>query len=294
VIPPNAKGKIDAEVERLLRESGQWGKYPTNFKIISEFSSVQFNETPIESKGFFHALCSFAKDKAKKALEMISHKVPLLEEAFKKIRGIILFEERMIFVDHSSHFQRIKWYKWHELGHAIVPWHEGILKQCREEDMNPWAREAMEAEANYCASQLVFQGNNFNDLIQQIDTDEGFETIDSLHIHCDISLESTAREFARRYDSPNFYFFLIRQSAKTGKILPFDHSLPGGVDISMERFHSVKNDVFNRINESADDRMLFESYQMLINSKEVPIIIDALKTPYTNFALFKVPKMGIQ
>jgi len=290
VIQQNVKSAIDKEVEKILRESNQWGKFPTDFNAITEAISIEFNETPIESKGFFHSLLSLAKDGAKKILEKMAEKVPLLEDAFKKVRGIYLFHERVILVDHSSHFQRIKWYKWHELGHAAIPWHEPILKQCREEDMNPWAREEIEAEANYCASQFVFQGKNFTNLINDLNVDNGFETIDLLHNQCNISLESTAREFARNRENTNFCFILVRQSAKTGQVFPFDHSLPSGIKFNSDRFHFVKNDVFARAGESDKDRIIFDGYHLIINEIEILITVDILKTTYTNYALFKIPK----
>lgn len=290
-----AKKRIEQEARKVLEAAKQWGRFPTDFELVSSHLKVSLNETPIQHSSFLGALFSVVKKKAAEQLDSLAAKFPILENAFRGIKGIFLFEERTIFIDQNSHPQRANWYKWHEMGHATIPWHEEILKRCKEEDMNLWARENLEQEANLCAAQYLFQGENFQHLVDDINTDSGFDAIDNARHACRTSLESCAREFTARYQDKTFYFILVRKFVPDGKTLPliYSESIPIGTQFSMVRLRLVAREVFDLLSRSPSSRLIVESHSLLISGKEVPVIIDCLVTPYRAFALFKIPKIAI-
>jgi uncharacterized protein DUF955 len=79
------------------------------------------------------------------------------------VLGALWFEERLLFVDGTQSRARRRFTEAHELVHAICPWHEAVIRLDTRAELFGGAARGLEAEANYGAGQLIFQGRAFAD-----------------------------------------------------------------------------------------------------------------------------------
>ena len=78
-----------------------------------------------------------------------------------RILGAAWLEERAVFVDERQPLPRRRFTEAHEIIHLLCPWHAATLRvDTADELFGPLAR-GLEAEANYGASQLIFQVGAF-------------------------------------------------------------------------------------------------------------------------------------
>lgn len=79
-------------------------------------------------------------------------------KAWDRVLGAALLTERIVFVDTSEPGPRQLFTEAHETGHLMCEWHEAALMLDGEETLFRAAQDRVEAEANYAASCLIFQG----------------------------------------------------------------------------------------------------------------------------------------
>jgi uncharacterized protein DUF955 len=87
--------------------------------------------------------------------------VPLQGRAREKLLGVAWFEERMLFVDRSQRVGRRRFTEAHELAHLLCPWHEAAFRFDTSAQLFGSLGRGLEAEANFGAAQLIFQGGLF-------------------------------------------------------------------------------------------------------------------------------------
>lgn len=80
--------------------------------------------------------------------------------ALKKILGAFLYPAKTAFVDFSQPHGRARFIQAHELGHRVVPWHEGAYSD-DERRLFRDTEELFEAEAKLAGAHLLFQGGPF-------------------------------------------------------------------------------------------------------------------------------------
>ena len=80
--------------------------------------------------------------------------------ALKKILGAYLYRAETAFVDFSQPEGRARFIQSHELGHRVVPWHEGAYLD-DERRLFRETEELLELEANLASAHLIFQGQPF-------------------------------------------------------------------------------------------------------------------------------------
>ena len=68
---------------------------------------------------------------------------------------------KRILLDKDLPVLKHRWNEAHEIGHSIIPWHEGMMFGDNEQSLTPSCHEQMEAEANYAAGQLLFMAERF-------------------------------------------------------------------------------------------------------------------------------------
>jgi len=68
----------------------------------------------------------------------------------------------VVFIDHEQPTQRQFWTDGHEAGHALCAWHAPILRLDNEDTLFKCMHPGIEAEANYVAGYLIFQGGRFH------------------------------------------------------------------------------------------------------------------------------------
>jgi hypothetical protein len=75
--------------------------------------------------------------------------------------GALWFAEHTIYVEERQAGPRRRFTEAHELVHALCPWHEAVLRLDTEDELFRPVARAIEAEANFGASLLIFQGREF-------------------------------------------------------------------------------------------------------------------------------------
>lgn len=100
----------------------------------------------------------------------------LLFEAIRKAKlsALWLPDRKRILLDESLPKLKHRWNEAHEIGHSIIPWHDGLHLGDNEFSLNPRCHAIIEAEANYAAGQLLFLQDRFvieaNDFPVSLDT----------------------------------------------------------------------------------------------------------------------------
>lgn len=80
--------------------------------------------------------------------------------ALKKLLGAYLYRAETAFVDFSQPEGRARFIQSHELGHRVVPWHEGAYLD-DERRLFRETEDLLELEANLAGAHLIFQGQPF-------------------------------------------------------------------------------------------------------------------------------------
>jgi hypothetical protein len=79
-----------------------------------------------------------------------------------RILGAYWHDERVVFIDRDQPECREFWTDAHEGTHAMCEWHAPILRLDNEDTLFKQLHPGIEAEANYGAGHLVFQGGRFH------------------------------------------------------------------------------------------------------------------------------------
>ncbi|HEX8753778.1 MAG TPA: ImmA/IrrE family metallo-endopeptidase [Solirubrobacterales bacterium] len=82
--------------------------------------------------------------------------------AFSRVLGALLPDQRVVFIDRGQVPVRQTWTNGHEAAHAMCGWHGEILRLDNESTLFRELYPGVEAEANYGAGQLIFQGGRFH------------------------------------------------------------------------------------------------------------------------------------
>ncbi|HWK29195.1 MAG TPA: ImmA/IrrE family metallo-endopeptidase [Solirubrobacter sp.] len=81
----------------------------------------------------------------------------------RRILGALWFEERALFVDTRQSVPRRRFTEAHELVHLLCPWHAAVLRVDTAAELFGELALGIEAEANFGAGELLFQGAAFRD-----------------------------------------------------------------------------------------------------------------------------------
>jgi IrrE N-terminal-like domain len=80
----------------------------------------------------------------------------------KRWLGALWYEERTVFVDTSQPEPRVLFTDCHETTHALCEWHRDVLRLDTEDELFKQLYPGVEAEANYGAGHIMFQGGRFH------------------------------------------------------------------------------------------------------------------------------------
>jgi hypothetical protein len=125
-----ARARIAALCSDVLRRSGAAGVIPTPLDAIH--GAVGIRE------------CLYAPD-----------------HITERVLGGMWFEERILWVNPRQRLGRRRFTEAHELAHVICPWHEAVLRLDTAAELFGSAATGLEAEANFGAAELIFQGGRF-------------------------------------------------------------------------------------------------------------------------------------
>ena len=124
------RARIAALCADALRRSGALGVLPTPLDAVHELAGVELARLPIGG--------------------------PLRE----RLLGAVWFEERALFIRAGQSPARRRFTEAHETAHLLCPWHAAALRVDTAAELSPLAA-GLEAEANYGAGRLIFQGYRF-------------------------------------------------------------------------------------------------------------------------------------
>jgi len=86
-----------------------------------------------------------------------------LKQALGKLRGVLDRREKIIMLDLTQGLVKQKFVKLHEVGHAVLPWQKKIYDVIEDDEvtLDTETRDEFESEANFFASETLFQGDRF-------------------------------------------------------------------------------------------------------------------------------------
>ncbi len=140
-LTPFTRERITRLAEDALRKARAVDEFPTP---IAEVQKVLGVRERIDMR------------KLPKALEAKKPRI------WSRILGAYWHDERVIFIDRNQPEPRQFWTEAHEATHVMCPWHSDVLRLDNEDTLFKRLQIRIEAEANYGAGHLVFQGGRFH------------------------------------------------------------------------------------------------------------------------------------
>jgi hypothetical protein len=135
---------VRAVAGRALREAGVIGQVPTPLEEVTTAANLGPPEPLWEDLA-----------------ELPSG----LQRAVRRLRGIVLGaaapRERTIYLDRNQAKPKLRFNHGHELGHSLLPWHQGAYHGDDHSTLAPTTRDQLEQEANAFSAELLFQLDGF-------------------------------------------------------------------------------------------------------------------------------------
>jgi hypothetical protein len=146
---PQSAAEISKLAERTLKQAGALGNLPTPIHEVIKAATVT-------EAGSFEEVCEgFLSGLKRSARETFLF-------AKQKIRGIADLRDRVIYVPNSENQIRSLFPTTHELGHQIISWHNIDPAYLDDEfSLSVDVEEEFDREANFFASEMIFQGKRF-------------------------------------------------------------------------------------------------------------------------------------
>jgi len=142
---------IRAEADRLLRDSGAVGVFPTPVDEIMRAAKIQVVPIALDED----YLAQLRRKAAEAGRALLG--------ALSKVWGVFDPKARVAFIDPDTPKEKLPFLKLHEGGHAVLPWQSifGIFEDCRK-TLDPEVKQQFEREANVFASEVLFQLDAFS------------------------------------------------------------------------------------------------------------------------------------
>ena len=160
LLGPRTIADIDGQVDKILRGLG-YPEPPLSLDLVRELLKLDRQFYSSTDDGFIREVFS----RLKIAGQQVLLRPTILKEAIQKLslKALYLPDSRRVLIDEDVPKLKHRWNEAHEIGHGIIPWHEGILFGDDRQTLTPACHEAMEAEANYAAGQLLFLAQRFKE-----------------------------------------------------------------------------------------------------------------------------------
>lgn len=149
---------IDRQIDRVLRDLGR-PEPPLDLRTVRELLKLD--------RGFYSAkdpgLLQETVSKIRVGAKQILLRPALLVEAVRKfdLRALYIPDQKRILLDESQPKLKHRWNEAHEIGHSLLPWHEGAMLGDDDQTLIPSCHEKLENEANYAAARLLFLKERF-------------------------------------------------------------------------------------------------------------------------------------
>lgn len=151
---------IDRQIERLLNDIGN-PEPPLKLDIVRDVLNLD--------RGYYSAkdpdLLQETVHKLRVGAKQVLMRPALLVEAVRKfnLRALYVPDQKRILLDESQPKLKHRWNEAHEIGHSVLPWHEGAMLGDDDTTLIPSCHEKLENEANFAAARLLFLRDRFVD-----------------------------------------------------------------------------------------------------------------------------------
>jgi hypothetical protein len=151
---------INGQVDKILRGLG-YPEPPLDLTLVRELLKLDRQYYSGTDDSFIREVFS----RMKVAGRQVLMRPTILKEAIQRLslKALYLPDSRRVLIDQDVPKLKHRWNEAHEIGHGIIPWHEGIMFGDDRQTLTPQCHEMMEAEANYAAGQLLFLGDRFRE-----------------------------------------------------------------------------------------------------------------------------------
>lgn len=149
---------IDGQIAKILRGLGN-PEPPLGLVMVRELLKLDFNYYSTTDDGLLREVTSRLIVMGKQIIK----RPTIVGDAVRtlSLKALYLPDQKRIMLDKDLPVLKHRWNEAHEIGHGIIPWHEGMMFGDNEQSLTPACHEKMEAEANYAAGQLLFMGDRF-------------------------------------------------------------------------------------------------------------------------------------
>lgn len=148
-LTPNQLKAIRKHADRLLREAGAHGRFPTPVDELIQAARL-FVEREVSLDTSF--------------LSRVYHRVTdPIKHAVEKVLGLFDSRDRTIYLDHTVHPNKKTFLKLHETGHGYLPHQRETFAFIEESNatLDPDVRDEFDREANVFACEVLFQLDRF-------------------------------------------------------------------------------------------------------------------------------------
>ncbi|MBK79590.1 MAG: hypothetical protein CMQ43_01550 [Gammaproteobacteria bacterium] len=141
--------RVRREAEKLLRESGALGRFPTPVSEVMDAGKVTLAPENVLDDGFLRSMRKRAGNALKSALS--------------KVLGLFDALDRVVFIDRAVKAVKQTFLKLHETAHAVLPWQRDIyaVVEDGEQELDPDVADQFDREANVFATEILFQLDSF-------------------------------------------------------------------------------------------------------------------------------------
>jgi uncharacterized protein DUF955 len=144
---------IDDQVSKILRGLG-YPEPPLSLDDVRELLRLDLGYYSSTEDGFLREVAH----RLRVAGMQVLARPALLGEAVRKwsLRALYLPDRKRILIDRDLPKPKQRWGEAHEVGHSIIPWHEGTMWGDNKQTLTPACHQQIENEANYAAGRLLF------------------------------------------------------------------------------------------------------------------------------------------
>ena len=185
------RGRLERIAERALAEAGVAGVLPTPLEEVQRAAGIA-------------------------ARRDIAALPAAVATPGRRLHGALWFERREVFVDLAQPEPRRRFTDAHEAMHALCPWHEAVLREDTDAELFRATSLAIEAEANFGAGQLIFQGRRFAERIA--DAPRDMATALALAGEHGASRQATLHQFAQHHPAPVALLTIGRFPGRDGRL----------------------------------------------------------------------------
>lgn len=158
IIRTKTRNDIDGRVERVLRGLGN-PEPPLDLASVRELLQLDLEYFTANDPSVLREVVSRLRVAGKQVLQ----RPGLLYDAIRKfdLRALYIPDQKRILIDRSQPELKHRWNETHEIGHSLLPWHDGAMLGDNQQTLLPFCHHQMEAEANFAAGRLLFLRDQF-------------------------------------------------------------------------------------------------------------------------------------